>query len=293
MFYGCFTALVTPFSGETVDADAMARLIERQIEEGVAGLVPNGTTGESATLSHSEQEQVIAQTVAIAKGRVPVIAGVGSNDTKKAIELARFAKSVGADAAMAVTPYYNKPNQEGLVRHFSALAEAVQIPLILYNVPARTAVDLLPETVAKLARHPNIMGLKDASNELGRVARHRRLVGQEFVLLSGEDQTAVGFDALGGQGLISVTANVAPALSARMMRSTRAGDYGAAQSIALALSDLSAALFLEPSPAPAKYALSRLGLCREDVRSPLAPISAHTRAAVDQALDRLEAPLAP
>jgi 4-hydroxy-tetrahydrodipicolinate synthase len=289
MLQGCFTALVTPFvEGQgkdgAIDEAAFKALIERQIEEGVDGLVPNGTTGESATLSEAEQIQILEWTVQTARGRVPVIGGVGSNDTAKAITLARAAKAIGCDAAMAVTPYYNKPNQAGLERHFSAIADAVQIPLIMYNVPSRTAVDLAAETVARLAAHPNIVGLKDASNDIGRVPRHRRLIGQDFVLLSGEDASSVGFVAMGGDGLISVTANVAPALTARMMRAARAGDYGAAQSLALALSELSRALFLEPSPAPAKYALAKLGLCADAVRSPLAPVTGATRQAIDTAI---------
>jgi 4-hydroxy-tetrahydrodipicolinate synthase len=290
MFQGCFTALVTPFIDGSFDEAGFVRLVERQIEERIDGLVPNGTTGESATLSFEEQVRVIALTVETARARVPVIAGVGSNDTAKAIALAKEAKAIGADAAMAVTPYYNRPNQEGLLRHFLAIADSVEIPLILYNVPARTAVDLAPETAAALAAHPNIVGLKDASNDLGRVTRHRRLISKPFALLSGEDATAVGFNALGGVGLISVTANVAPALTGRMIKATLAGDYGAAQSLALALSDLTRALFSEPSPAPAKAALAALGLCSAQTRSPLAPVRPETEIALRAALERLTFP---
>lgn len=284
MFAGCFTALITPFDGPNIDEAAFVRLARRQLDEGVDGLVPNGTTGETAVLRFEEQVRVLALAVEAAAGRAPVIGGVGSNDTAKSIALAREAKRLGCDAAMAVTPYYNRPNQAGLVRHFLAIADAVEIPLILYNVPGRTAVDLAPETVARLADHPNIIGLKDASNDVGRVNDHRRMIAKPFALLSGEDASAVGFNAMGGQGLISVTANVAPALCARMIHSTLAGDFGAAQSLSLALSALTRALFLEPSPAPAKAALAKLGLCAADVRSPLAPISAATDAALDHAL---------
>jgi 4-hydroxy-tetrahydrodipicolinate synthase len=287
MFQGCFTALVTPFAGDAVDEAAFVRLVRRQIDEGVHGLVPNGTTGESATLSLDEQVRVLALTVETAAGRVPVIGGVGSNDTAKAITLARAAKRLGCDGAMAVTPYYNRPNQAGLERHFLAIADAVEIPLILYNVPTRTAVDLAPETVARLARHPNIVGLKDASNDVARVSRHKRLIDKPFALFSGEDGSAVGFNAMGGVGLISVTANIAPALCARMIQATLVGDFGAAQSLATALSDLTRTLFLEPSPAPAKAALARMGYCSASVRSPLAQVSPETDAAIVRALDGL------
>ena len=285
-FTGVMPALITPFRDGMVDETAFAALVERQIASGVHGLVPAGTTGESATLSPEEQKRVIALCVETARGRVPVVAGTGTPDTAKTIELTRHAKTVGADAALVVTPYYNRPSQEGMVAHFTAIADAVQLPLILYNVPRRTGVDLLPETVAKLARHPNIVGLKDASNELDRATRQRALCGEKFALLSGEDGTAVGFNAMGGQGCISVTANVAPELCARLQECCRAGDYGSAHDIDLRLSALHRALFMEPSPAPAKYALSRLGLCREDARLPHVPVSAATREAIDAAMGR-------
>ncbi len=269
-----------------VDETAFATLVERQIASGVHGLVPNGTTGESVTLSADEQKRLISLCVEIARGRVPVVAGVGSSDTARTIELTRHAKTVGADAALVVTPYYNRPSQDGMIAHYTAIADAVQLPLLLYNVPARTGVDLLPETVATLARHPNIIGIKDASNQLDRATRQRNMCGRDFSLLSGEDGTAVGFNAMGGNGLISVTANVAPELCARLQECCRAGDYGSAHDIDLKLSALHRALFMEPSPAPAKYALSRLELCREDVRLPIIPVSAATREAVDAALAR-------
>ena len=285
-FSGVMPALITPFRDGKVDETAFAALVERQIASGVHGLVPSGTTGESATLSWDEQKRIIALCVEVSAGRAPVLAGTGSPDTAKTVELTRYAKSVGAAAALAVTPYYNRPSQDGLAAHYTAIAEAVDLPLILYNVPARTGVDLLPETVAKLACHPNIVGIKDASNRLDRATRQRALCGENFALLSGEDGTAVGFNAMGGQGCISVTANVAPELCARLQECCRAGDYGSAHDIDLRLSALHRALFMEPSPAPAKYALSRLGLCREEARLPHVPVSAATREAVDAAMGR-------
>ena len=285
-FTGTLPALITPFRDGMVDETAFTALVERQIASGVHGLVPNGTTGESVTLSVEEQKRVIALCVEVAGGRVPVVAGTGGSDTAKVIELTRHAKTVGADAALVVTPYYNRPSQEGMAAHYTAVADAVQLPLIVYNVPARTGVDLLPETLATLARHPNIVGIKDASNQLDRATRQRALCGRDFSLLSGEDGTAVGFNAMGGQGLISVTANVAPELCARLQDCCAAGDYGSAHDIDLKLSALHRALFMEPSPAPAKYALSKLGLCREDVRLPLIPVNAATREAVDAAMAR-------
>jgi 4-hydroxy-tetrahydrodipicolinate synthase len=285
-FAGAMPALITPFLDGMVDEAAFAALIERQIASGVHGLVPAGTTGESVTLSADENKRVIALCVEVARGRVPVVAGTGSNDTAKTIEMTRHAKKVGADAALVVTPYYNRPSQDGLIAHFTAIADAVQLPLILYNVPARTSVDMLPETVATLSRHPNIVGIKDASNQLDRATRQRILCGPDFALLSGEDGTAVGFNAMGGQGCISVTANVAPELCARLQECCLAGDFGSAHDIDMRLSALHRALFMEPSPAPAKYALSRLGLCREDARLPHVPLSAATREAVDAAMGR-------
>ncbi len=285
-FTGTLPALITPFRDGKVDEAAFGALVERQIVSGVHGLVPNGTTGEAVTLSADEQKRIIALCVEIAKGRVPVVAGIGSPDTAKVIEMARFAKSAGADGALVVTPYYNRPSQDGLVAHFTAVADAGGLPVVVYNVPGRTGVDLLPETLARLARHPMIVGVKDASNQLDRATRQRALCGRDFALLSGDDGTAVGFNAMGGQGCISVTANVAPELCARLQECCAAGDYGSAHDIDLRLSALHRALFMEPSPAPAKYALSRLGLCQEDVRLPLVPVSAATREALDAAMGR-------
>ncbi|MEM6627170.1 MAG: 4-hydroxy-tetrahydrodipicolinate synthase [Pseudomonadota bacterium] len=272
MFKGSIPALVTPFRGGKVDEDAFIRLLDRQIEAGTHGLVPCGTTGESATLSHDEHRRVVSLCVERAAGRVPVIAGAGSNSTEEAIGLVAHAKEVGAHAALTVAPYYNRPGQDGIYAHFKAINDAVEMPLILYNVPARTVSDILPETLAELAKLPNVIGIKDASAELDRVARHRDQCGEDFILLSGEDPTAVGFNAHGGTGCISVTANVAPEACAKMQEACLAGDYAEAQRINQTLYRLHRVLFLEPSPAPTKYALSLLGLCEEEIRLPLLPV---------------------
>ena len=284
MFQGSIPALVTPFRDGVVDRDAFKALVERQIKGGSSALVPCGTTGESATLSLEEHEAVVEFCVEITRGRVPIIAGAGSNDTNAGIRLVRHAKTVGADAALVVAPYYNRPNQEGLFRHFSAIADAVQLPLVLYNVPSRTSCDLLPETVGRLSKHPNIVGIKDATGDLGRVALHRELCGPDFVLLSGDDVTALGFNAHGGTGCISVTANVAPRMFSDLQSATLKGDYAAARALNDKLAPLHKALFTDPSPGPTKYALSRLGLCREEIRSPLFPPADYSRQAVDRAL---------
>jgi 4-hydroxy-tetrahydrodipicolinate synthase len=284
MFQGSIPALVTPFRDGVVDRDAFNALVERQIKEGSSALVPCGTTGESATLSLEEHEAVVEFCVEITRGRVPIIAGAGSNDTQAGIRLVRHAKTIGADAALVVAPYYNRPNQEGLFRHFSAIADAVQLPLVLYNVPSRTSCDLLPETVGRLSKHPNVVGIKDATGDLGRVALHRELCGPDFILLSGDDVTALGFNAHGGTGCISVTANVAPRMFADLQTATLKGDYGAARALNDKLAPLHKALFTDPSPGPTKYALSRLGLCSEEIRSPLFPAADYSRKAVDRAM---------
>lgn len=247
-------------------------------------MVPNGTTGESATLGVEEQKRIISLCIETARGRVPVVAGTGSNDTARTIELTRHAKTVGADAALIVTPYYNRPHQPGLIAHYAAIADAVELPIVLYNVPGRTNVDLLPETVAALAKHPNIVGLKDAGGQIDRATRQRLECGPGFALISGDDSTAVAYNAQGGQGCISVTANVAPELCARLQTCCLAGDYGSALDIDMRLHALHKALFLEPSPSPAKYAMAKLGLCSEEVRLPLVPVSPATRTAIDAAL---------
>jgi 4-hydroxy-tetrahydrodipicolinate synthase len=288
IFTGSITALVTPFDNDSVDEDAFERLVRRQIDAGTHALVPCGTTGESATLTHDEHRRVTELCVRIAAGRVPVIAGAGSNATHEAVDLLRHAKAVGAHAALVTTPYYNRPNQAGMQGHYLALAEAVQLPIFLYNVPSRSAVDLLPETVGQLAAHPNIVGIKDATGDMGRVARHRALAGEQFIQLSGDDASALGFNAHGGQGCISVTSNIAPGPCAHLQQACLRGDFATARGLNQRLADLHRLLFAEPSPAPTKHLLSRLGLCRPDVRLPLVPLVAATAALLDAALDALQ-----
>ncbi len=270
-FKGVFTALITPFSGGSVDEDAFVKLVERQIAAGVHGLVPVGTTGETSTLSHDEHRRVVELCVKTAAGRVPIIAGAGSNATDEAIELARHAKTIGADAALMVTPYYNRPSQEGLFRHYEAVANAVQIPVVVYNVPGRTGSDLANDTLVRLSKLPNIIGIKDATGDLTRISHQRITCGEDWVLLSGDDPTALGYVAHGGHGCISVTSNVAPDAMATFFNAALAGDYETARYWQDRLIRLHKALFLDSSPAPTKFGLSELGLCSEDVRLPLAP----------------------
>jgi 4-hydroxy-tetrahydrodipicolinate synthase len=287
MFRGVFTALVTPFKNGAVDEAALERLIERQIAEGVHGLVPAGTTGEVPTLTVEEQHGLVERTIEIAAGRVPVIAGCGSNDTRQAIEHLHHAKTAGADAGLVVAPYYNKPDQPGLTAHFLACADAVELPIVLYNVPGRTVSDIAPRTVGRLAEHPNIIAIKDATADMGRVAQHRALCGSDFIQLSGDDASALAFNAAGGVGAISVVSNVAPKLYAEMQDATLAGRFEAARLINDRLDPLHRALFAAPSPAPAKYALAELGVCEPDLRLPLvAPddaVKAQVRAALEAA----------
>lgn len=270
-FKGVFTALITPFSGGSVDEDAFVKLVERQIAAGVHGLVPVGTTGETSTLSHDEHRRVVELCVKSAAGRVPIIAGAGSNATDEAIELARHAKTIGADAALMVTPYYNRPSQEGLFRHYEAVANAVQIPVVVYNVPGRTGCDLANDTLVRLSKLPNIIGIKDATGDLTRISHQRITCGEDWVLLSGDDPTALGYVAHGGHGCISVTSNVAPEAMATFFNAALAGDYETARYWQDRLIRLHKALFLDSSPAPTKFGLSQLGLCSDDVRLPLAP----------------------
>ncbi len=272
MFHGSIPALVTPFKNGAVDRKAFAALVERQIAGGSAALVPVGTTGETSTLSTEEHKGVVSLCVEIAAGRVPVIAGAGSNSTDEAIDLVAHAKAVGADAALVVCPYYNKPNQDGIYAHYKAINDAVALPVLLYNVPSRTVVDILPETVARLARLPNIVGIKDATN-VERVTQHAAMIGpsEQFVQLCGDDPAALGHLAMGGAGCISVTANVMPASCAEMHQAFHEGDIAGAQAIERRLIALHKALFCSPSPGPAKYVLHRLGLCEPDVRLPLTP----------------------
>ena len=285
MLRGSITALITPMFDGAVDEKAFARFVDWQLAEGTHGLVPVGTTGESPTVSHEEHRRVVEICVDVAGKRVPVIAGAGSNSTAEAVELARFAEKVGADAVLSVVPYYNKPNQEGLFQHFSAVASAIGIPVILYSVPGRTVVDLTVDTIARLHEaHANIVGVKDATGNLERATMQRNKLGKDFILLSGDDSTALGFNAHGGHGCISVTANVAPRLCARMQDLSLAGDFAGAREINDRLAYLHKDLFMEPNPAPAKYVANRLNLCANEMRLPLVPISKPTQDAMDFAI---------
>lgn len=286
MFRGSIPALVTPFRDEAFDETVYRDFVEWQIAEGSHGLVPVGTTGESATLSADEQQRIISVCVQQAKGRVPVIAGCGSNSTRIVIEHMKAAEQAGADAALVVLPYYNRPNQEGLIAHYSALAEASALPIIVYNVPGRTVTDILPETLGRIAALPTIVGIKDASGDLTRVSAHRRLCGTDFVQLSGTDEIALGFLAMGGVGTISVTANVAPRLCAQFHDAWAAGDRDAATLLQDRLFPLHEALFSDASPGPVKYALSRVRPhFPAGLRLPMTPPSDAARRAVDAALD--------
>jgi 4-hydroxy-tetrahydrodipicolinate synthase len=284
MFRGSMPALVTPFRDGGVDYVALEALVEWQIAEGSHGLVPVGTTGESPTLTHEEHEAVVEFVVKAARGRVPVIAGAGSNNTLEAIRLLRHAEAVGADAALVVTPYYNKPTQAGLIAHYRALHDACALPIIIYNIPPRSVIDMSPATMGELSRLPRIVGVKDATGKLERVSQQRASCGPEFIQLSGEDATALGFNAHGGVGCISVTANVAPKLCAEFQEATLAGDYARALAYQDRLMPLHEAIFLEPGLAGAKYALSRLGRVADEVRLPLLPVTQPTRDAIDAAM---------
>jgi 4-hydroxy-tetrahydrodipicolinate synthase len=285
MFRGSIAALVTPMHNGSLDEDAFRAFVEWQIREGSTALVPVGTTGESPTLSHAEHRRIVELCIETADGRVPVIAGAGSNSTQEAVELAEHAESAGADAVLVVTPYYNKPSQRGLYAHFRAVAEAIGIPLIIYNIPPRSVIDMSVETMAQLVRDcANVIGVKDATANLARASLQRHAIGSDFLQLSGEDATALGFMAHGGHGCISVTANVAPKLCSEFQEACLAGDYRTALQYQDRLMPLHRALFLEPSPAPTKYALSLLGHMREDVRSPIVPVGQETRAEVESAM---------
>jgi 4-hydroxy-tetrahydrodipicolinate synthase len=280
MFRGVLPALVTPFRDGEVDEDAFVRLVERQIAGGVHGLVPVGTTGETATLSHDEHCRVVELCVKTAAGRVPVVAGAGSNCTREAIELVRHAKTIGADAALVVTPYYNRPSQEGLYAHFAAIDDAVQLPVLVYNVPSRTAVDISNDTLARLAKLPNIVGIKDATGDLPRASQQRLMCGEGWVMLSGNDDTALGYMAHGGHGCISVTANVAPEQVSAFYNDAMAGRWQGALYGQDRLIRLHKALFSDASPSPTKFALAHLGLCAEDLRLPIVPASDASRTEV-------------
>jgi 4-hydroxy-tetrahydrodipicolinate synthase len=287
MFRGSFTALITPFKGGQVDDKAFERLVEWQIEEGTHGLVPVGTTGECPTLSHEEHEHVVELCVKIAKKRVPVIAGAGSNSTAEAIRFTRHAKKVGADASLHVTGYYNKPAQEGLYQHFKAISDAVELPIMLYNVPVRTIVDIQVPTMARCAKLKNVVGVKDATANVARVSSQRLACGEKFVQLSGEDSTALGFNAHGGHGCISVTSNVAPRLCAEFQNACIKGDWKKARELHERLMPLHDNLFCETNPGPVKYAASRLGLCSAELRLPMVPVGDESKRKIDAALKQV------
>jgi 4-hydroxy-tetrahydrodipicolinate synthase len=283
-FRGSFTALVTPFKNGSLDEKAYRGLVEWQIQEGTNGLVPVGTTGESPTLSHEEHRQAVEWCIDQAGGRVPVIAGAGSNSTKEAVELSRHAEEAGADAVLIVTPYYNKPTQEGLYQHFKAINDAIGIPIIMYNIPGRSIVDINVETMTRLYELKNIAGVKDATANMTRVSQQRAAMGEDFNQLSGEDITALGFNAHGGHGCISVTSNVAPRLCSEFQAACRKGDYAAALKLQDKLTPLHINLFVETSPAPVKYALSLLGKCADIVRLPMVPLSEKSKTVVREAM---------
>ena len=277
LFKGVFPALITPFRDGAVDEDAFVALVERQIAGGVHGLVPVGTTGETATLTHDEHRRVAALCVATARGRVPVIAGAGSNSTAEAVELVRHAKTIGADAALVVTPYYNRPSQEGLYAHYAAINEAVQLPVLVYNVPARTSVDISNEILARLSKLPNIVGIKDATGDMVRASVQRITCDEGWTMLSGDDPTALGYMAHGGHGCISVTSNVAPEQCATFYDDALSGQWPGALAGQDRLVRLHKALFTDASPSPTKFALAHLGLCLEDARLPIVACSPAAR----------------
>lgn len=285
MFKGCFTALVTPFRNGHVDEEAFKAHVEWQIAEGVHGLVPCGTTGESPTLTEEERQRVVEMCVETAAGRIPVIAGAGANDTAWSIDKVRHAKAVGADAALVVAPYYSKPNQEGLYGHFAAINAAVELPVFVYNVPGRTACDVAPETIARLSKLPNVVGIKDATGEMGRVARHRVLGDPSFIQLSGDDPSALAHYAGGGAGCISVVSNIAPRLTAGMHEEALGGRYADARQLADRLIALSDACFASPSPGPCKYVLAKMGRMSDEVRLPITKPDQAARAKIDAALE--------
>lgn len=284
MFKGSIPALITPFKNGALDIETLKKLVEWHIAEGSHGLVPVGTTGESPTLTHREHEIVVEEVVKAAAGRIPVIAGAGSNNTAEGIRLIQHAEAVGADAALVVTPYYNKPTQAGLIAHFQTIHDCCNLPIIIYNIPGRSVVDMSPATMGELAKLPRIVGVKDATGDLSRVPKQRMTCGQDFVQLSGEDATALGFNAHGGVGCISVTANVAPKLCAEFQTATLKGDYATALTLLDRLMPLHEAIFAEPGVAGAKYGMSRLGLCSDEVRLPLVGLTDSVKARMDDAM---------
>ncbi len=288
MLKGSMPALITPFKNGAVDLKGLKALVEWHIAEGSHGLVPVGTTGESPTLSHEEHEAVVSAVVEAAAGRIPIVAGAGSNNTAESLRFMHHAKDVGASAALVVTPYYNKPTQEGLIAHFKTLHDACDLPIVIYNIPGRSVVDMSPETMGELAKLPRIIGVKDATGDLARVCQQRIRCGPDFLQISGEDATAHGFNAQGGIGCISVTANVAPALCAQLQEACLAGDYSAALTLQDRLMPLHQAIFTEPGLVGAKYGLSLLGRCEDSVRLPLTPLSEVTKALIKQAMEHAE-----
>jgi 4-hydroxy-tetrahydrodipicolinate synthase len=284
MFKGSIPALITPFKNGALDLDALKKLVEWHVAQGSHGLVPVGTTGESPTLSHEEHMLVITEVVKAAAGRIPVIAGAGSNSTAEGVRLIQHAAKTGANAALVVTPYYNKPTQRGMIAHFTAMHDACDLPIIIYNIPGRSVIDMSPETMGELAKLPRIIGVKDATGKIERVSMQRAACGADFVQLSGEDATALGFNAHGGVGCISVTANVAPKLCAEFQEATLRGDYATALAYQDKLMPLHTAIFVEPGVAGAKYALSKLGMCAPEVRLPLTELLDSTKAQIDAAM---------
>lgn len=284
MLKGSMPALVTPFKDGAVDIDTLKSLVDWHIEQGSHGLVPVGTTGESPTLTHEEHEMVVAEVVKAAAGRVPVIAGAGSNNTAESLRFMTHAKEVGATAALVVTPYYNKPTQAGLIAHFKTLHDACELPIVIYNIPGRSVVDMSPQTMGELAKLPRIIGVKDATGDLARVCEQRITCGADFLQISGEDATAHGFNAQGGIGCISVTANAAPKLCAELQNACLAGDYATALDLQDKLMPLHQAIFTEPGLVGAKYAMSQLGLCSDEVRLPLTPLTESTKGLIRDAL---------
>ena len=284
MFHGSICALITPFANGSVDEKSYEKFIDWQIKQGTDGVVPCGTTGESPTLSHDEHKRVVEICIDVAKGRVPVIAGAGSNSTDEAIMLTKHAKEAGADAALIVTPYYNKPTQEGMYLHYKAINDAVELPIIIYNIPGRCIVDMSVDTMARLAELPNIAGVKDATNDVGRATLQKNKIGADFIQLSGEDGTQIGFLAQGGVGCISVTANIAPKEMSDFHRAWREGDLAGAQTLNERLMPLHTNLFCESNPGPVKYGASLLKKCEADTRLPLAPIADTSKRVVEESM---------
>lgn len=283
-FSGSITALITPFKNGKVDEKCFQSLVERQISEGIHGIVPVGTTGESATLNDEEHWRVFELAIEVAKGKVPVIAGCGSNDTVAAIEHMQVAKKLGADGALIVAPYYNKPNQAGLIAHFYALADAVDLPIVVYNIPGRTNVDILPATMGEIAKHKNVVALKDSTGDPSRTALHKALCKPEFNILAGDDNLALGFAAYGAVGAVSVLSNLLPKTVSNMQNHLAKGDFAGAREINQKIDHLQRTLFIEPNPVPVKYAMAELGLCEPDVRLPLVELSDASKKAVKEAM---------